>query len=196
MTHCNYCLADYIPELHTTGPFLASWILLPQLMNIIIVRTFFYTLMSRSRNGNGGYPYSIWCLSHRWYSMCSNSILTQNTWRQIFAWTLRYVYKGLVIYVRIASKNRTLPYAWKCSRYEIFTHFANDVTLTNIYFVNISHRCTSLVRTVLSDRHLLSAQKETVQAFAKIEMRKFCLAGNSRKFRIVNISTHTVVHSP
>ena len=39
---------------------------------------------------------------------------------------------------------------------------------------------------------VLAAQKETEQAFAKIKTRKFCSSGNSRNFRIANISTHTV----
>ena len=39
---------------------------------------------------------------------------------------------------------------------------------------------------------VLATQKETEQAFAKIKMQKFRSAGNSRKFRIVNISTHMV----
>ena len=39
---------------------------------------------------------------------------------------------------------------------------------------------------------ILAAQKETEQAFAKIKTQKFCSAGNSRKFHIANISTHTV----
>ena len=42
---------------------------------------------------------------------------------------------------------------------------------------------------------ILAAQKETEQAFAKIKMRKFCSAGNSRKFRIANFSTHMVSSS-
>ena len=39
----------------------------------------------------------------------------------------------------------------ECSRYEIFANFAKDVTLANIYFANISHRCTSLVRCYRTD---------------------------------------------
>ena len=42
-----------------------------------------------------------------------------------------------------------LPYVWKCSRYQIFGNCTNNVTLANI-----SHRCTSLVHTVFSDRHV------------------------------------------
>ena len=43
----------------------------------------------------------------------------------------------------------TIPYAWKCSREEIFANFANDVTFANIYFANISHLRTSYTRVLL-----------------------------------------------
>ena len=51
--------------------------------------------------------------------------------------------------IRSVIQWKYLPYVWKCSRYKIFMNFTNDVTLANI-----SHRCTSLVRTVLLNRHV------------------------------------------
>ena len=111
------------------------------------------------------------------------------------------------VYVTAKQYKCSVPYTVCVEMFTIqnFANIANDVTLANIYFADISHRCTSLVHTVLSDRHVktiehffkpvggndsrsskavhaaavLAAQKETEQAFAKIKKQKICSAGNS-----------------
>ena len=127
----------------------------------------------------------------------------QGKGKVMVTWTVGVTFKNTA--ENGSLRQCSLPYAWKCSRYEIFANFMNDVTLANIYFANISHRCTSLVHTVLSYRHVkiiehffkpvgdndsssskavhaaavLAAQKETEQAFAKIKTQKFCSVCNS-----------------
>ena len=81
---------------------------------------------------------------------CTTAVNTLTLYRRLWRLSLfiRALEKSLPSHYN-PSNPPAIPYAWKCSREEIFANFANDVTFANIYFANISHLRTSYTRVLL-----------------------------------------------